>query len=214
MSEHRASGLTGNGARRSRFELRLRNIDVFTLFNITIFFVLCVFRYYDRFIQYRGPANIAEFFVYAGAIVAAVIGLWLAFRPYFFPSALLAAVEIGILAHFAGAFVPVDGHRLYDVYLAGIRYDKYVHFTNALVVSFLLSHIFQKTIVASRAFLVILIVLVVLGLGTIIEIIEYFVCRTIPRNGVGGYDNNMQDLIANVVGSLAWVTWSCLRPPR
>jgi hypothetical protein len=49
------------------------------------------------------------------------------------------------------------------------------------------------------------IVSVVLGLGAIIEIIEYIDTRTIPNHGVGGYDNNMQDLIANLIGGLLFV---------
>ena len=41
---------------------------------------------------------------------------------------------------------------------------------------------------------------VVLGLGAILEITEYIVTRHVIYNGVGGYDNNMQDLISNACG--------------
>jgi hypothetical protein len=44
--------------------------------------------------------------------------------------------------------------------------------------------------------------LVVLGLGSLIEISEYTVTLTIPNNGVGGYDDNMRDLIANGCGGI------------
>ena len=210
LSPARATATGGDRTEKTRarpaprFERRLRNIDVFVLFNVSAFIIICIFRYYDRFVQYRGPGNIAEFFVYATAIVAAIAGLWTAFRPYRFPTALLVAVEVGILAHFAGAFVPVDGRRLYDVYLLGVRYDKYVHFLNAAVVSALLGYILKRTVVVSFALGTLLVVLSVLGLGAVVEIVEYLVCCTIPGNGVGGYDNNMQDLISNLVGSLTW----------
>jgi hypothetical protein len=47
----------------------------------------------------------------------------------------------------------------------------------------------------------------VLGLGTLVEIVEYLVTLTVSVNGVGGYDNNMQDLISNLIGvSLLVVT--------
>jgi hypothetical protein len=49
------------------------------------------------------------------------------------------------------------------------------------------------------------VLLVVLGLGAVIEIVEYVVVLTVPRNGVGGYDNNMQDLIANLCGAGAFL---------
>ena len=41
------------------------------------------------------------------------------------------------------------------------------------------------------------------------EIVEYGVVLTVPNNGVGGYDNNMQDLIANFCGSISFLL---LRP--
>jgi hypothetical protein len=42
----------------------------------------------------------------------------------------------------------------------------------------------------------------VLGVGAIIEIAEYIVTLTVEHNGVGSYNNNMLDLIANLFGSL------------
>jgi hypothetical protein len=54
-------------------------------------------------------------------------------------------------------------------------------------------------------------VLVVLGLGAIIEIVEYIVVLTVPQNGVGGYDNNMQDLLANLAGASSFMLVTALR---
>ena len=47
--------------------------------------------------------------------------------------------------------------------------------------------------------------LIVLGLGAIVEIFEYGVTKTVPHNGVGDYDNNMQDLLGNCAGGLLYV---------
>ena len=59
------------------------------------------------------------------------------------------------------------------------------------------------------------VVLVVLGLGAVVEIVEYLVVLTVPEHGVGGYDNNMQDLIANALGaSLAMVLRGVWRAAR
>jgi hypothetical protein len=45
------------------------------------------------------------------------------------------------------------------------------------------------------------VLLVVLGLGAVVEIVEYFVVLTVAHQGVGDYHNNLQDLVANLVGA-------------
>lgn len=189
----------------SRPTFRFRPLDFFILTNVILFILMCVFSYYALFVNYRGTTNAWEFFVYAAAILLTIALLWFFLRHHTFSAPLLVMVQIGILIHFAGAFIHLDGQRLYDCSFFGIRYDKYVHFTNAIIAALVLRHIFVlrglKLDAANRVF----ILLGVLGLGAIIEIMEYFVCKTIPINGVGGYDNNMQDLIANVTGSFLCV---------
>jgi hypothetical protein len=37
------------------------------------------------------------------------------------------------------------------------------------------------------------------------------VVLTVPQNGVGGYDNNMQDLLANLVGASSFMLTTALR---
>jgi hypothetical protein len=39
-----------------------------------------------------------------------------------------------------------------------------------------------------------------------VEIIEYLAFVAVPDAGVGGYANNMQDLISNLIGALLFVT--------
>jgi uncharacterized membrane protein YjdF len=186
----------------------IKNVDLFVSVNICMFVILCIFRYYSRFVHYRGAANITEFFVYAVAIISVILSLWSYFRRFNFETSLLVLLEIGILMHFFGAFIQIDGNRLYDAHFFCIRYDKYVHFANSFVISILVRKIFfmqkNKMDLISRMF----ILLIVLGLGAIVEIVEYGVTKTVPHNGVGDYDNNMQDLIANFAGGLCylWMT--------
>ncbi|NUN60696.1 MAG: hypothetical protein HUU13_06255 [Burkholderiaceae bacterium] len=183
----------------------VKKIDWFVLTNLGLFLGLCVFRYYARFIEYRGAEHIAEFFIYAMLIFLGILVLWAVFRHYDFNPLMLLLLQIGILMHFAGAFVQVDAARLYDAYLLGIRYDKYVHFVNAFSAGFLISRLFTIQHIAITKVNSVFIVLVVLGLGSLVEIAEYLVMLTIPNNGVGGYDNNMQDLISNLFGASAFV---------
>jgi len=186
----------------------VKNVDLFVLTNICLFVLLCVFRYYARFLHYRGAVNIYEFFVYAVGIITLIIILWMFFRRYTFDTSMLVLLEIGILMHFSGAFVQINGHRLYDEHFLWIRYDKYVHLINSFVVSILVRKIFiiQKSELGQIN--LIFIFLIVLGLGAIVEIVEYGVTKTVPHNGVGDYGNNMQDLIGNCAGGLLylWMT--------
>ncbi len=183
----------------------MKKIDIFVAVNLVLFLVMCVFRYYARFIHYRGIEHIQEFFIYAAAIICGIAVLWWWFRHYPFDATLLVLLQVGIVMHFAGAFVQIDGGRLYDVNLLGIRYDKYVHFVNAFSATVLVSRLFQIQHIVPTGFNSVFLVMVVLGLGAVVEIVEYGVVLTVPNNGVGGYDNNMQDLIGNFCGSVFFV---------
>jgi hypothetical protein len=183
---------------------RWNPIDWFFALNVCLFLLLCACRYYHRFIAYRGIDNIHEFFIYAVVLISAVALIWHYFRHLHFPPYLLALVELGILIHFFGAFIRVDGGRLYDVVFMGIRYDKFVHFTNALVVCIFLRHLFVTCSFPRSRLALLFIGLSTMGLGALIEILEYIVVKTVPHNGVGDYDNNLQDLCANLAGCLVF----------
>ncbi len=189
-------------------------LDVFVSVNLLLFAAMCIFTYYARFVQYRGAANVHEFFLYASLLVAGVVALWRTFRGYAFGWGLLLLIQAGILAHFAGAFVQFDGYRLYDVSIAGLRYDKYVHFANAFLAVCVVRHVTERHGLRVDGLVALLVGLAVLGLGAIVEIVEYVVVRTVPANGVGGYDNNMQDLIANATGTAAALASRVLVAPR
>lgn len=187
----------------------MKKFDVFVAVNIVLFLIMCVFRYYARFIHYRGIEHIHEFFIYATVIICAIVMLWWIFRHYPFDTVILVLLELGIVMHFSGAFVQIEGGRLYDAEVLGIRYDKYVHFVNAFSATLLVGRLFQIQKIALTRVNSIFMMMVVLGLGAVVEIVEYIVVLTVPDNGVGGYDNNMQDLIGNFCGSLSYVL---LRP--
>ena len=193
---------------------RLRNADVFAGINAALFVIMCVAVYYDRFIQYRGRGNLHEFAIYAGLILSLIAIAWLYLRQFHFRNSMLTAVQLGILVHFAGAFVPIDGGRLYDAYVSGIRYDKYVHFLNAFVAAVVVSHVFDRIRAHLPFVRGLAVLLVVLGLGAVVEIVEYLVMLTVPNAGVGGYDNNMQDLIGNLLGGTLFVVLDCVRRSR
>jgi len=164
---------------------------------------MCIFVYYNRFIGYRGAANIHEFFIYATVIFFIIFVSWYKFRYLNIKTSLLILIEIGILMHFSGAFIQVDGHRLYDSRFFEIRFDKYVHFVNALIATIVTLYIFNKRKLPQTGFMLMIAILLVLGLGAVNEMIEYVVTLTVEHNGVGAYNNNMLDLVANFFGAIA-----------
>jgi hypothetical protein len=182
----------------------LKNLDVFVFLNLILFSVKGVLRSYPLFLAFYGADRVGEFSVYAVGLLAAMLGFWAVFRRYHFDVPLLVLAQVGILIHFAGAFVILDGRRLYDCFFWGMGYDKFVHFTNSFVVSILLRRLFVIQKIPRNAINRLFIVWIALGLGGLVEIVEYGVVLNYPRNGVGGYDNNMQDLIANLVGGLSY----------
>lgn len=184
---------------------KVKPVDVFTAFNLLLFLMMCFFVYYDRFDRYRGPGNIHEFFLYAFLLTAGIFWGWKYFRHLQFPVHILLLIQAGVLLHFAGGFMPVDDGRLYDTFLFDIRFDKIVHFANALFGTILANHLFNVIGIQIPRFRGIVLIMLVLGFGAVIEIVEYLVMLTVPNSGVGGYDNNMTDLIANFLGSGCFV---------
>ncbi len=163
------------------------------------------YRYFPRYLTYRGPGNLSEFFLYAVGILGIIAVLWWGFRRLVVPVPLLVLLEAGILLHFAGGFVAVDGKRLYDITLFGIsaeclRFDKLVHLVNAFTVTLLVLRLVQsrmRVVPIARLF----VLLAVLGLGATVELIEFSALKLFAQTGVGSYDNNMLDLVANLGGA-------------
>ena len=162
---------------------------------------------------YDGPANLLEFFVYACVIMAIIFIAWMRLRHTDFPLHVLALVQIGLVAHFAGAFVSVGNGRLYDQTALGIGYDNLVHLLNAFAGAALISHLLDHyhSIPVLRPWLILGLVL---GAGAAVEIVEFAALLVVPDAGIGGYDNNARDLIADLVGAGAFLIVHRLWRPR
>jgi hypothetical protein len=170
--------------------------------NLLLFVWMCQKVYYDRFIYYRGAGHLEEFFLYALVILGVITAAWKHLRHCAVPAWLLVMVQAGIVMHFAGGLGNWQGARLYDQLFFGIRYDKYVHFVNAFICGWALHVLYFNFLSLARWLRELQQIVGVLGLGAVVEIVEYLVTLTVIHNGVGGYDNNMQDMIANFAGSV------------
>jgi hypothetical protein len=180
--------------------MRIRTWDLFVGVNLVLFALLAAAVYLQRFVRYRGAGNLHEFFIYGCAILALILVAWLALRHHRYPPLLYVAAEAGILAHFAGAFVTLNGRRLYDLAWAGLGYDSVVHTLNAAVGAGLLIRLLADTPLVPwvRALIAFM---VVMGAGAVVEVLEFWVSLNVPNAGVGDYVNNMSDLVANGVGA-------------
>ena len=189
----------------NRSRSRISAIDIFSGINVLLFLWMCQAVYYDRFVYYRGKDHLQEFFVYALVILAVIAAAWRILRHRQIPVWILVMVQAGIVMHFAGGLAVWHESRLYDKVIFNIRYDKYVHFVNSFICGWLLYVFYFKSLSLARWLVELQQIIGVLGLGAVVEIIEYLVTLTVVHNGVGGYDNNMQDMIANLSGSVCCV---------
>lgn len=178
---------------------RVNSFDVFVGVNAALLVVTTLYAY---------ATTRVEFGLYAVVILAAGVAAWWYLRRFEYPLWLLGLLQVGIIAHFAGGlFYPGNGDvSLYNHHFFGIRYDKFVHFYNSMVVAMLLSHIARASGAALGALEPFVIVLATLGLGAVIEIVEYFAVLTIPYTTVGDYANNVEDLVMNLLGGVVGVT--------
>lgn len=189
---------------------RIKGFDIFFVINAFLFILMCIFAHYARWTKYAGTGKIAvaEFFFYATVLMAVAAILWIWLRRYHFPWWLLIIIEFGILIQFAGGLIYFGGARLYDHVFFYIRFDKYVHFVNSIIAAVTVIEIIQMKGLPINGFTRFLTLLVVLGLGSLVEISEYTVTLTIASNGVGGYDDNMRDMIANGCGGIVFLVLS------
>ncbi|HWA62232.1 MAG TPA: hypothetical protein VG939_12705 [Caulobacteraceae bacterium] len=178
---------------------RAEPFDVFAGVNLALCAVLGA-----AFVAHRGlvadRVNVAEFLVY-GAAIALVAALgWRSARRAHPTWLVLAVMQGGILAHLAGGLVWIHGVRLYDVDFGPVGYDKIVHAANAAAGAMLADSLIRGEPRPVPKWVVV--TLVVMGAGSLVEMVEYLAQRVIPNTGVGGYDNNSQDLFANTAGAL------------
>ena len=118
--------------------------------------------------------------------------------------------------HMAGANLEISGVVLYrQVWLGFIRYDHLVHVFGLGAAGLAVWEATRRMLAADGG--VRAAVVVVLGANTVgafIEIGEYLASLTLVEVRVDAYANNMQDLIANLLGSLLAAWWATRREAR
>lgn len=169
----------------------------FIILNISLIFILPLF-------TYKKIDNTAWWIFF---LVFALILLisWFLFKQiekFRLSTRSLILVQIGLILHYFGA-TKLFGIRGYNILIIGeIRFDKLVHFINSFIAFFVLNEWSRENKTIEGFGRKIWLILIVLGLGAIVEIIEYIAIQStgsiVSQNL---YDNNLQDLISNLAGA-------------
>lgn len=158
-----------------------------------------------------------EFVIYVGVIVAAFALLFGTLHITKFPSYILWAISIWGLLHILGGSVPTsDGvlfaYRIYPFVDFGgefyiLKYDQIVHAYLYGVMTIVFLHVLRNTLkaVGPRWLIVLTAVMASMGISAMNEIMEFIIAITLERNGVGGYENAMLDLVFNFTGGVVAV---------
>ena len=149
----------------------------------------------------------------AWMVVAAVVLMYMDGRVRF-STHVLVLLSISGFCHMAGGNLVFDDGFLYEQSWVGVGYDHLVHVVGlgaaGLAVWESTSWMLRATSGKEAALVAFL---GANAVGAVIEIGEYLATLLIGGVRVGDYANNMQDLIANLIGALLAAWWAS-RGPR
>lgn len=155
-----------------------------------------------------------EFVIYVGVIIAAFVLLFGTLKVTQFPVYILWLISFWGLLHILGGSIPTqDGvlfaYKIYpfmdyggDFYI--LKYDQVVHMYLYGVMTLVFYHLLRFTLKATRSVFILILIATMasMGVSAMNEIMEFLIAVTLERNGVGGYENAMLDLIFNFSGAV------------
>jgi hypothetical protein len=149
-----------------------------------------------------------EFIYYTAMMIMSIaVILIINKRMHFYPIVLMSLSVVGLL-HLLGGNIIINGERLYDIYFIPniFRYDNFVHTLGSgvmvMLAHALLTPVLNKDFEKRRAYFVLLLVLVGMGLGAINELVEFGAVLIFNvGQQVGDYTNTLLDLTFNTIGS-------------
>ncbi|HLC89922.1 MAG TPA: hypothetical protein VJG65_03100 [Patescibacteria group bacterium] len=149
-------------------------------------------------------------FLYYTFLIVALIYLIIRFNK-FLHLAFFILFNLSILGflNLLGGNLYLAGLRLYDFYLLPglIRYDNFIHaygtFIATLALYSLLFNFINPEIKKRYWLFAVILILMAIGLGTIVELVEFLAVIFFNVAGkVGDYYNNTLDLVFNTLGSI------------
>jgi putative membrane protein len=153
-----------------------------------------------------------EFIIFVGIILLFIVIIAATINRVEYTLDALVGLTVWSGLHLAGGLIPVGDGRLYDTMLVRItdsypilRYDQFVHiwgFGTATLIMFCLLKPMLRGARQRRIALDIVIVMAGMGVGALNEFVEFVVQESVPESGIGGYENTMLDLGADLAGAL------------
>jgi uncharacterized membrane protein YjdF len=174
-------------------------ILVFTLLYILLFGI-----------SYLERANY-EFIMYAGSLIIFGLLIFYLNSVYNLSGGVLIGISLWGLLHMSGGYFRIGQGVLYEYWLLPfLRYDMFVHcfgFGFATLFSYYILRPYLKIRNKIPLAVSVLIVFIGMGIGALNEIIEFILVLTLPKTGVGGYDNTMWDIVFNTIGAIIAVVY-------
>ncbi len=179
---------------------RERPVALFTAIYMAVFSVVAMSR-----------ANY-EFALYAGVIIVLYTLLLINQRRLRFDGTILWGLSLWGLLHMAGGNIRIGEGVLYSVQLipSMLRFDEFVHFCGFGVATLACHHLLCTHLrpgAGRGAMFKTLVVLMGCGVGAVNEVLEYVAVLVVPETGVGGYQNTLWDMVFNLFGAVAAVTY-------
>lgn len=141
-------------------------------------------------------------------ITVVLVGvIWLIHRSAQFSLVTLWALAAAAIGNLAGGVLLIDGNPLYELAIVGpIKYDKIYHAVATGIGAWASYEAILRWANDRRAALLFVAVMMASGAGAFVEIVEYIGTLIRENTVVGGYSNNMQDLVANTLGAVVGAT--------
>lgn len=153
-----------------------------------------------------------EFIFTIGITSLLLLIVILYYKKFHLSSKVVAGLTLLGFMHVIGGNIYINSTRLYDIWILHpiLQYDNLMHFLGLFIITIIVYNLLyphlDKKIEHNKLLLSLLIILASLGVGVFNEIIEVVAVVFLgAAKQVGDYMNNAQDLIFNLLGSIAAV---------
>lgn len=156
-----------------------------------------------------------EFILYLGVFsILFTLGILTLYKTNF-SNSILWLLSLGGLLHLLGGAMKINGEVLYNFVIINLigkgdyvilKYDQIMHLFGMFVIAISAYHILNNYL-KNSSLIYLCVFFIGVGWGSLVETIEFLNKVLFQDTGVGGYNNNMIDLIFNTLGSLVAVIY-------
>jgi uncharacterized membrane protein YjdF len=178
--------------------IKLKSMLYFTLSYLMFFTVISVYKMNYEFLYYT---------IIMSTLIVMII---LYHRKLHLTTGIWGGLTFVGAMHVMGGNIWLNGTRLYEIwFIQGfLRYDHVVHFIAVFIATLIAYNLLyphlKKELESNKFLLSLILILIALGLGAVIELLELFASVFLnAADQVGDYLNNALDIVSNTVGAVA-----------